>query len=117
MDMKPSRFTEEQIIWISAGAGGRAKTAEVCRKHGVSCATFYKWKLIGTLRQHYRRSRAQGPFAPASTTHLQSFLAIEPAQLFVLHDDAFAPEQDMQPPIAEPSANALTAASSGRVLR
>jgi hypothetical protein len=47
----------------------------------------------------------QGPFAPASTTHLQSFLAIEPAQLFVVHDDAFAREQDMQPPIAEPSAN------------
>jgi putative transposase len=27
-----------------AGAGGRAKTAEVCRKHGISSATFYKWK-------------------------------------------------------------------------
>jgi putative transposase len=36
MDMKPSRFTEEQII--------RAKTADVCRKHGISSATFYKWK-------------------------------------------------------------------------
>jgi putative transposase len=27
-----------------AGAGGRAKTADVCRKHGISSATFYKWK-------------------------------------------------------------------------
>jgi hypothetical protein len=60
---------------------------------------------LGALRQRHRRPGAQGPFAPASTTHLQSFLAIEPAQLFVVHDDAFAPEQDMQPPIAEPSAN------------
>ena len=42
--MKPSRFTEEQIIGIFAGAGGRAKTADVCRKHGISSATFYKWK-------------------------------------------------------------------------
>src|SRR5215831_184787 len=28
----------------SAGAGGGAKTVEVCRKHGISDATFYKWK-------------------------------------------------------------------------
>src|SRR5215831_1989081 len=27
-----------------AGAGGGAKTVEVCRKHGISDATFYKWK-------------------------------------------------------------------------
>ena len=27
-----------------AGAGGGAKTADVCRKHGISSATFYKWK-------------------------------------------------------------------------
>ncbi|AIM02180.1 hypothetical protein SMB554_20865 (plasmid) [Sinorhizobium meliloti] len=26
------------------GAGGRAKVAELCRKHGVSEATFYNWK-------------------------------------------------------------------------
>jgi putative transposase len=26
------------------GAGGRAKTADICRKHGISSATFYKWK-------------------------------------------------------------------------
>jgi transposase-like protein len=27
-----------------ARAGGGAKTADVCRKHGISSATFYKWK-------------------------------------------------------------------------
>jgi hypothetical protein len=38
-------------------------------------------------------------------SHLQPFLAVEPSQLLVVHDDALALEQDVQPPIAEPSAN------------
>src|SRR6201986_3522812 len=42
--MKPSRFTEEQIIGILREQEVGAKTADVCRKHGVSGATFYKWK-------------------------------------------------------------------------
>jgi putative transposase len=44
MDMKPSLFTEEQIIGILREQEVGAKTADVCRKHGVSSATFYKWK-------------------------------------------------------------------------
>jgi putative transposase len=42
--MKRSRFSEEQIIGILREQEAGAKTAEVCRKHGVSGATFYKWK-------------------------------------------------------------------------
>jgi putative transposase len=42
--MKPSRFTEEQIIGILREQEAGGKTAEVCRKHGISSATFYKWK-------------------------------------------------------------------------
>jgi putative transposase len=42
--MKRSRFSEEQIIAILREQEAGAKTAEVCRKHGISDATFYKWK-------------------------------------------------------------------------
>jgi putative transposase len=44
MDMKPSRFTEDQIIGILREQEAGAKTADVCRQHGISSATFYKWK-------------------------------------------------------------------------
>ena len=38
------RFTEEQIIGILKEAESGMKVAEVCRKHGVSDATYYNWK-------------------------------------------------------------------------
>ena len=42
--MKRSRFTEEQIIGAMKEQEAGMSTADVCRKHGVSSATFYKWK-------------------------------------------------------------------------
>ena len=42
--MKRSRFSEEQIIAILREQEAGAKTADVCRQHGISEATFYAWK-------------------------------------------------------------------------
>lgn len=42
--MKRNRFTEEQIIGILKEQEAGAKATDLCRKHGVSSATFYKWK-------------------------------------------------------------------------
>jgi putative transposase len=42
--MKRSKFTEEQIIGILREQDAGAKTAELCRRHGISSATFYAWK-------------------------------------------------------------------------
>jgi putative transposase len=42
--MKGSRLSEEQIIGILREQEAGAKTQEVCRRHGISDATFYQWK-------------------------------------------------------------------------
>ncbi len=42
--MKGTRFSGEQIIGVLREHEAGAKTEEVCRRHGISSATFYKWK-------------------------------------------------------------------------
>ena len=42
--MKGKRFTEQQIIAVLKESEAGAKTKDLCRKHGISDATFYNWK-------------------------------------------------------------------------
>ena len=42
--MKQSRFSEQQIISILKQADAGVKVQDICRQHGISDATYYKWK-------------------------------------------------------------------------
>ena len=58
--MRTSRFTDEQIIGIVKEYEAGAKLTELCRRHGVSPATFYKWhaKYGGMTVSDARRLKA-----------------------------------------------------------
>ena len=42
--MKRKRFTEVQIIGVLKESEAGAKTDDICRRHGISSATFYSWR-------------------------------------------------------------------------
>ena len=44
IQMKTSRYTEPQILAILRQAEGGVPVAELCREHGMSNASFYKWR-------------------------------------------------------------------------
>jgi len=42
--MRTSKFSESQIVAILKQQEGGLKVADICREHGISAATFYKWR-------------------------------------------------------------------------
>lgn len=57
--MRKSKFTETQIFSILKEAEAGLPVAELCRKHGVSDATFYKWRakyggMEASMMQNYK---------------------------------------------------------------
>lgn len=42
--MKKSRFSEEQVLSVLKEQDSGAKVADICRKHGITDATFHNWK-------------------------------------------------------------------------
>lgn len=58
--MKKSRFTEEQVLAILKEQDAGTKVADICRKHGITDATFHNWKnkYSGMSSQELSRLRA-----------------------------------------------------------
>jgi putative transposase len=77
--MKKSRFSEEKIISILREADAGVKVVDLCRKHGMSDAAFYKWKAryggldVSQLRRlkdlESENSRLKRMYAELSLTH------------------------------------------------
>jgi putative transposase len=57
--MKKSKFSEQQIAFALQQAEGGTAVAEVCRKMGISEATFYRWKQLygGLMPSELRKLR------------------------------------------------------------
>ena len=68
--MKQGRFSEEQIIAILKEAEAGAKVTELCRRHGISDATFYTWRSkyggFGGLARRDSNSRRHAEFLSAN---------------------------------------------------
>ena len=68
--MTRKRHTEEQIIGVLKDAQAGISVQDLCRKHGISDATFYKWRAkysgleVSDVKKLRHRKRCQEPFSP-----------------------------------------------------
>ena len=73
--MKTSRFTDSQIIAILKQAEGGSPVPDLCREHGISNATFYKWRskfggmdasLMARMKELENENRRLNRYTPRS---------------------------------------------------
>ncbi|MFG1294892.1 transposase [Xanthobacter variabilis] len=71
--MKASKFTEAQIAFVLKQAADGTPVAEVCRKAGISDATFYNWRkrYAGLMPSEMRRLRQLEDEPPPVCRRLQ----------------------------------------------
>jgi putative transposase len=77
--VKKSKFSDEKVISILKEADAGAKVSDLCRKHGMSDATYYKWKAkfsgmeVSQLRRlkdlESENNRLKRMYADLSLTH------------------------------------------------
>jgi putative transposase len=82
--MKRARFSEEQIIGVLKEAEAGAKVSELCRRHGISDATFYTWrsKYGGVEVSEMRRLRQ----LEEENRRLKSIVADQALDIWALKD-------------------------------
>ena len=72
--MKKTRFTEAQIMGVLREMEGSVPAAELCREHGMSSATLYKWRakyggMDASLISEMKTTSTARAWASRSTSH------------------------------------------------